>query len=50
MKTVLYDREKLANYLNIEVNQLPILALLAGNDLIPLESVRVIIFILKYLY
>lgn len=47
MTTVLYDRVKLAKRLNIEVCQLPLLAILAGNDMVPFESLKVSIGVLN---
>lgn len=44
MTTVLYDRVKLAKKLNIKVSELPLLAVLAGNDLIPFNLLTVSIF------
>ncbi len=41
MTTRLYDRAKLCQYLKMEVKQLPLLSILAGNDLIPFHSLRV---------
>lgn len=39
--TVVYDRNKLCRYLKIEKYQLPLLAILAGNDYVDFESLRV---------
>lgn len=39
MTTVLYDRVKLAKKLDIKVSELPLLAVLAGNDLIPFNFI-----------
>lgn len=41
MTTVLYDRVKLAKKLDIKVSELPLLAVLAGNDLIPFNFIAV---------
>ncbi|XP_065221635.1 uncharacterized protein LOC135846461 [Planococcus citri] len=40
MTTVLYDREALASSLNIRTDQLPLLAILAGNDYIDFEALE----------
>ena len=41
MTTLLYDRTKLAERLRIRLNELPLLAVLAGNDLIPFKKITV---------
>ncbi|KAK7605281.1 hypothetical protein V9T40_007139 [Parthenolecanium corni] len=40
MTTTLYDRNELCEYLNIEKEHLPLLAILAGNDYIHFETLR----------
>lgn len=39
--TLLYDPEALSKYLRLEEDQLPLLAILAGNDLIDHEILQV---------
>lgn len=41
MTTLLYDREVLAKILRIKTEQLPLLGILAGNDLIEHEILKV---------
>lgn len=41
MTTLAYDRQKLIEILKIRGDQLPILAVLAGNDLLPFDKLRV---------
>lgn len=41
MTTMLYDRSKLCEYLNIDEGHLPLLAVLAGNDYIHFETLKV---------
>lgn len=41
MTTVAYDRKKLIECLQIRSDQLPLLSLLAGNDLLPFDELRV---------
>lgn len=41
MTTLRYDREKLAQHLQIRCDQLPLLALLAGNDFIRYDTIKV---------
>lgn len=41
MTALFYDRSELAQYLNIEKEELPLLAILAGNDYIDYESLKV---------
>ena len=52
MTTLRYDREKLAQHLGIRCDQLPLFALLAGNDYIPFAKIKVskifILFILSF--
>lgn len=43
MSTLVYDRNKLAKILKIKVSQLPLLAVLAGNDLINYETIKVMV-------
>lgn len=49
MTTLLYDRQKLIDCLNIRNDQLPLLAVLAGNDLLPHEELRVSELVLNLL-
>lgn len=37
----MYDRVELCKYLNIAVDQLPLLAILAGNDMVDFETLKV---------
>lgn len=41
MTTRMYDRRALNEYLNLRADQLPYLAILAANDLVDQQSVRV---------
>lgn len=41
MTTLLYDRVKLAQHLRIRPYELPLFALVAGNDLVPFNLLRV---------
>lgn len=41
MTTLRYDREKLAQKLRIRCDELPLLSLIAGNDFIPYDSIKV---------
>lgn len=40
LTTVLYDRRRLCQSLGLEVTQLPLLACLLGNDVVPEEKMR----------
>ena len=38
LNTKAYDRQKLANYLKLRITQLPLLATLKGNDIVPFKD------------
>lgn len=48
MTTLLYDRSELVQYLNIQEEELPLFAILAGNDYIDHDTLKV--SILAYTY